>query len=279
MDVTLLAGAPRLAPRYARAVLTARRSGGELPSRRVVREGVTVDRAHLADYARVCGFDLSDRLPLPYPHLLGFGMQLELMTSKGFGYPLLGLVHLANSFTRSRELDAGEELTLTVRAGEPGEHPRGRTFVVTTEAAAGGEVVWTGRSTYLYRTGGSRSGERRRHEDPDVAGTPAARWRFEGDAGRRYAAVSGDRNPIHLHPLTARPFGFRRPIAHGMYTAARCLAALGPRVPAAVTAEVSFAAPVPLPSTVDFHCGPQWWFALHGKDGRRHLSGTVSGRE
>ena len=53
------------------------------------------------------------------------------------------------------------------------------------------------------------------------------------DIGRRYGAVSGDRNPIHLYPLTARLFGFRRAIAHGMWTKARCLAALEGRLPEA----------------------------------------------
>jgi acyl dehydratase len=258
---------------YARALLASRRSGGELPDTELLRPRVTVDRDHLAAYSRVCGFDLSDRLPLTYPHVLGFDLQLELMTSGEFPYPLLGLVHIANTVTRRRAVDAGEELAVRVRATEPGEHPKGRTFVVVTEVSAGDEQVWTGRSTYLYRTDGSSSEQRRSPEEP--AGAPSARWRLPEDTGRRYADVSGDRNPIHLHWLTSRPFGFRRPIAHGMYTAARCLAALGPRIPGAVTAEVEFGAPVPLPATVEFHSRPDGQFALHGKGGRRHLRGSL----
>lgn len=259
---------------YARALLASWRSGGELPDTELLRPRVTVDRDHLAAYARVCGFDLSDRLPLTYPHVLGFGLQLELMTSGEFPYPLLGLVHIANTFTRSRTIDASEELTVRVRATEPGEHPKGRTFVLVTEVSTGDEVVWTGRSTYLYRTGASSSEQRDRSSD-EPAGTPGARWRLPDDAGRRYADVSGDRNPIHLHPLTSRPFGFRRPIAHGMYTAARCLAALGPRIPAATMVGVDFGAPLPLPSTVHFYARPDGTFAVHGKGGRRHLAGTL----
>ena len=77
-----------------------------------------------------------------------------------------------------------------------------------------------------------------------------AHWRVPGDLGRRYAAVSGDRNPIHLHALSAKAFGFPRAIAHGMWTKARCLAAL--RLPDALTAEVRFKQPILLPSTVTF---------------------------
>jgi acyl dehydratase len=71
-----------------------------------------------------------------------------------------------------------------------------------------------------------------------------------GDLGRRYAAVSGDVNPIHLHPWLARALGFRRAIAHGMWTAAAMAAAVGPRLPDAVGYRVEFRRPVLQPATV-----------------------------
>jgi hypothetical protein len=112
--------------------------------------------------------------------------------------------------------------------------------------------------------GGSR--ERR------VALPVRAEWRPGGDLGRRYGAASGDRNPIHLHPLTARLFGFPRAIAHGMWTVARCLAEHG--TPEAVTVRAEFRAPVPLPGTVTYGAeGGR--FELRGPDGRLHLSGEV----
>ena len=80
-------------------------------------------------------------------------------------------------------------------------------------------------------------------------------WRLPGDLGRRYAAVSGDHNPIHLYALTAKAFGFPRQIAHGMWSKARCLAALDGRLPDAVTVEVAFKKPVLLPGTVAFGSG------------------------
>lgn len=280
MKITKLGVAPRLAPSYVKAVLAARRSGTArpLPERMLLREWVPVDRSHLAVYARVCGFARTDELPISYPHVLGFSMALELMTARDFPFPLLGLVHLANSFSQIRAIDADEQLELRVSAGDPGEHRRGRTFVLTTEVSSAGQPVWTGRSTYLHRSGAGSGGPR---EDPPPAppGPASARWSVPADAGRRYGAVSGDRNPIHLHPLTARLFGFPRPIAHGMWTTARCLAALDARLPAAVDVSVQFTAPVPLPSTVDFHSGPVdggWEFSLHGKGGRRHLTGTAA---
>jgi len=80
----------------------------------------------------------------------------------------------------------------------------------------------------------------------------SATWSLPGDLGRRYGSVSGDLNPIHVHPLSARLFGFPSAIAHGMWTAARCLAALQPRLPQAFTVEVAFRKPILLPARVDF---------------------------
>ncbi len=77
-----------------------------------------------------------------------------------------------------------------------------------------------------------------------------ATWRIPDDAGRRYAKVSGDVNPIHLSGLTAKAFGFKRAIAHGMWMKARVLAALSGRLPDAFTVDVAFRKPVFLPSTV-----------------------------
>jgi len=98
--------------------------------------------------------------------------------------------------------------------------------------------------------------------------------------GRRYAAVSGDVNPIHLNSLAARLFGFRRAIAHGMWLKARCLAAFEGRLPDALTAEVEFKSPLLLPSTVGFASHPQdgdWTFAVaEARSGRPHLAGRVS---
>lgn len=108
---------------------------------------------------------------------------------------------------------------------------------------------------------------------------PAVRWTLPGGLGRRYASVSGDRNPIHLSALTARPFGFRGAIAHGMWTAARCLAEVDHRLPEAYTLDIRFRRPVPVPSLVSFGARPAgtrgYRFAVIGQGGRVLTLGTV----
>ncbi|MDQ7905493.1 MaoC/PaaZ C-terminal domain-containing protein [Phytohabitans sp. ZYX-F-186] len=248
---------------------------GWLPDTVLERQGVTVDRAHLAEYDRVCGFRLCDTLPVTYPHVLAFPLAFRLMSRRDFPFPVVGLVHVANRIELHRPIDAGEALDLSVHAADLREHPRGRQLDVVATASVDGEVVWRDVSTYLRREG--KGSGRRRESEPAEPPPASARWRLGPRVGTDYARVSGDHNPIHTSRLGARLFGFARPIAHGMWSKARCLAALEGRLPEAYTVEVAFKLPVLLPSTVAFSAAPEWTFTLHGaKSGKPHLTGSVT---
>ena len=197
----------------------------EVPELTLVLQDVGVDRDRLVAYDRVCKFPLRDQLPATYPHMLAFPLQLSLMTDPSFPFAPLGLVHVSNRVEQHRPLDAAERLRLNVWASPLESHPSGTQVTLCSEARVDEELlVWEERSAYLKRAGstggGSAGRERRGDEELPVTAT----WRLPGDLGRRYAAVSGDLNPIHIHPLSARLFGFPTAIAHGMWTKARCLA-------------------------------------------------------
>ncbi|WP_369177624.1 MaoC family dehydratase [Streptomyces mutabilis] len=288
-----LTGVPSLPPLLLRGALLSPlkrpRPDADFPRTRLVLPGLRVDLARLAAYERVCGFPTgADALPVTYPHVLGFPVAMRLMSGRAFPLPLLGLVHTSIGITRRAALPATGEYELTAYVEGLSPHRRGTEARVVTELRAGGraEPVWESRSTYLARhrvDGSATPGD----GEPAAAGTPAhgpaaanagplpvrAEWRIAGDVGQRYGAASGDRNPIHLHPLTARLFGFPRAIAHGMWTVARCLAEHG--TPDAAVVRAEFRAPVLLPGTVVYGAG-DGRFELRGGDGRRqHLCGEV----
>ncbi|MFI6758372.1 MaoC/PaaZ C-terminal domain-containing protein [Micromonospora sp. NPDC050417] len=247
-----------------------------LPATELRLHGLTVDRGHLAAYDRVCGFRLADTLPGTYPHVLAFPLAMRLMTSAEFPFPLLGLVHIANRITLHRPVDASEPLDLSVRTADLRPHRRGQQFEVLATASVGGEPVWSGVSTYLRREPEPTEGERREPGDRPEPPAATGRWRVTPRVGTTYARVSGDRNPIHTSRIGARLLGYPRPIAHGMWSKARCLAALEGRLPEAYTVEVAFKLPIPLPGTLAFSASPAWDFALHDVDsGRPHLTGTL----
>jgi MaoC like domain len=246
--------------------------GGEMPDMELEERGVRAEPDRVADYARVCGFRVRDELPACYPHVLAFPLHMRLMTDGGFPFSPVGLVHIGNRIEVRRSPRLGERLDLRVRPGEVEEHPRGRAFAIVTEVRVDGELAWREESTMLRRGGGTdRSGRVGRDEPPDTVFV--AEWQLPGDLGRRYAAVSGDRNPIHMHPLTARLFGFPRAIAHGMWTKARCLAALEPALPAAYEVSVEFRKPILLPGRVTFERLGERFVVRDGK--ALHLSGAL----
>jgi hypothetical protein len=257
--------------------------GREVPDLTLVLSDVEVERDRLAAYDRVCGFRLRDTLPATYPHMLAFPLQLALMTDPAFPVPAIGLVHIANRITQHRALRLGERLELKVSATPLEPHPRGRRFSLLTEVRSGGELVWEEVSTNLHRGGGSGDGAGEPEALRDATELPAAAsWRLAGDLGRRYGGVSGDLNPIHVHPLSARLFGFPAAIAHGMWTKARCLAALGSQLPDAFTVRVAFRAPIVLPATVIYaeqaRAGGIDFGVRHAKKDRSHLDGAVEFR-
>jgi MaoC dehydratase-like protein len=207
---------------------------------------------------------------------VAFPLAMELMTRSDFPFAVIGLVHIANRIDQLRPIAADEPLSVRVRTEDLAPHDRGTQFEIVADVEASGEPAWRSRSTYLHREGnGGSSGGGDRPEPP----RPKAVWKLPGDVGRRYAEVSGDRNPIHLHPLSARLFGMPGMIAHGMWLKARCLAALESVVPERFEVEVRFKLPVLIPGKVSFASGSVAEgreFALHdGKNEKPHLAGEV----
>ncbi|MFF7335076.1 MaoC/PaaZ C-terminal domain-containing protein [Streptomyces sp. NPDC008150] len=277
-----LRSAPALTPRL---LLGALRSpakkphpGAAVPPTRLVLPGVRADADRLAAYERVCGFPDDGRgtLPITYPHVLGFPLAMRLMGARAFPLPLLGLVHTSVTITRYAPVPAAGTYELAVRVAGLAPHRRGTEAAVVTELRDGADLVWTSESSYLAR----HRTEPGTHEPrPAAARVPlpaVADWRLGGDLGRRYGAASGDRNPIHLHPLTARLFGFPRAIAHGMWTAARCLAEHG--TPPETSVHAEFRAPVLLPGTVTYAAAEGAFELRGGEPGeeRVHVTGSVA---
>ena len=272
---------------YARALRrslpgTGSRGGSESLQDLVVRRaGVRTDVDHLAAYARLTGHVLADRLPGLYPHLAAFGPQLQLICDRRFPFAPLGLVHVSNTVVQHRPLLVSDTYDLVVRIGRLRAHRSGRLVDLQTTATVDGQSVWEQTTTALARGGGDLWAT----DTFALAGVDApvgqTRWRVPADVGRAFARVSGDVNPIHLSRLTARLFGFPRAIAHGMWTAACALAAVGRELPGAYRYDVAFRKPVLLPAEVRFGSveepGDGRLVGVVSADGtREHLVGRIT---
>jgi MaoC dehydratase-like protein len=303
MATRTLDSSPSILPLYARAAAPmipgasllpfVPGRGKEIPEIELTLPRIRSGMEQVAAYARVCGFALRDHLPPTYPHVLAFPLHMAVMADGSFPFGAVGLVHLENRIVQHRRIAIDEELTIEVKPTKLQDHPRGRTFSLQTKAISDGQLVWESTSTMLRRgtpSNASKADHPELHQVSDPPGRkldavraegPAAgaEWKLGGDLGRRYGTVSGDRNPIHMHALTAKPLGFPRAIAHGMWTKARCLAALESRLPDAFAVGVRFRKPILLPGRVEFASsseGDPIEFAVRdAKSGAPHLEGRV----
>lgn len=280
--------APALLPMYARTIIPKSITGGknreaiQIPPLSATLTGVTSDPERLKDYRRVCGFPASTRLPVTWPHIEAFPLHIRLMSDRQFPLPLLGMVHLRNSITQHRPIHAGECLDFQCSLENQINSNRGIEFDVVTRASTAGREVWQETSTILYRQPDTSNSAKKPAKTTPVPYPHEAGIHVEEDTGRRYGRASGDLNPIHLHALSAKAFGFPRAIVHGMWSKARAIALLAEEADlnsGPVRIDCSFKTPLFLPATATLSWDRQdrqWPFMLlNAKGSAPHLEGAI----
>jgi len=221
-----------------------------LPQVDYVVDSFKVDQKHLKAYNEVCGFKNNGYIPAIYLTVLSQSLQMHMMTSEAFPFPILGLVHIRNQVKQYRKVGVNETLTLSCKFGELQPHDKGVQFDFITTVKVGNEVVVEALTTYLSRqkTDAKAAAKSAESKAPDYKLN--TEWKISENTGRRYAMTSGDFNLIHIHAVTAKAFGFKQAIAHGMWSKAKALANLS--LPDAYEVDVWFKLPMYLPSKVEF---------------------------
>lgn len=253
-------GAPSSGSALRRLVLSRKPGlgkGGTIPRIEAAIRRLDPDPDRVRAYRGVCGFPDTGRLPLTYPHILGAPLHLELAGHPEFPLPGMGVVHVRNRITQHRPIAPDEALSLECWVEGHEEARLGWEFGLVTQVRVGDEVVWESVSTALSRRKGKPGPRppRPAGESLDPPGSPqrSAVWSLAEDLGRRYGRVSRDYNPIHMYALTAKAFGFKRAIIHGMWSLARCMAELDGDLPdSPITIDVAFRKPIELPGRVVF---------------------------
>ena len=257
--------------------------GDRLPDRAPAVAEVPIARADVAAYAAATGLRYGDNVPLTYPFVLTFPTVMSLLAAFDFPFPALGAVHVENHITSHRPIAVTDTVTATVHAENLREHRKGLLVDFVSAVSVGSDPAWQQVSTFLHQQRTSLSGEPKPEPGPQPKlPAPKTVLRITPGRIRRYAAVSGDRNPIHTSALGARLFGFPAAIAHGMFSAAAVLANIEGQLPEAVRYSVKFGKPVILPAApgvfIDRVPGG-WDIALRNlAKGYPHLTATVRAR-
>jgi hypothetical protein len=260
--------------------------GGEVPRIQARLATVAIDAKHLRQYSEICGAAAGATLPIAYPHILATPLHLAILGAEAFPVKLFGLVHVHNRIAMRQPLSATEPAE--IRAWVEGHRgtERGQEFDLHTEYLVAGEALWDETCTFLARrrpaagTGRVSTASRTVEDVPDNVAMKSSSFRAPSGLGRRYGFISGDVNPIHMSDLTARAFGFRQAIAHGMWSLARLAADFeAAQFDGGCELNVSFKLPIYMPAWLML----QRWdidngvgFALRDAQGEKpHLAGTL----
>ncbi|MCX0340055.1 MaoC family dehydratase [Acinetobacter radioresistens] len=248
-----------------------------LPQVEYVVDSLKIDQKHLKAYNEVCGFKNNGEVPAIYLAVLSQSLQMHMMTQEAFPFAILGLVHIRNMVRQTRSIKTSEELTLSCRFGELKPHDKGIQFDFITTAKAGNQVVMEGLTTYLVRQKSTVKAAEKVKAEQEPEYQLKEKWDISENTGRRYALVSGDFNLIHIHAVTAKAFGFKQAIAHGMWSKARALASL--ELPEAYEADVNFKLPMYLPSRVELLSAEQGqdtvFLICNAKSHKPHVAGCI----
>lgn len=248
-----------------------------LPQVEYVVDSFQVDAKHLKAYNEVCGFKNNGYIPAIYLAVLSQSLQMHMMTTEAFPFAILGLVHIRNQVKQLRKVGVNEQLTLSCKFGDLKPHDKGVQFDFITTVKVGTETVAEALTTYLARqkTSGGAGAKPAESKAPEYQ--LASTWDVSENTGRRYAMTSGDFNLIHIHAVTAKAFGFKQAIAHGMWSKAKALANLN--LPDAYEADVWFKLPMYLPSSVEFLTAAQGkdteFLIQNAKNQKPHVTGSV----
>ena len=252
------------------SLLFGKRQGLDLPLLRAEWKGAKPWM--VSEYQEICGFAKTEELPITYPQVLATPLHFQLLAHPALPFPVLGLVHVSQKNEQSRPVLQHENPDILTWCDGLKQVRRGMEFTIHTELRIDNETVWKAQTVTFTRSRKGH-GQLQKPEEPlieEVAESLAIE--VPENLGRRYCGISGDWNPIHIHMLLAKLFGFPRAIIHGMWSMARCVAEL-PEAPQKV--EAHFRRPIYLPSTVSLRRGQvqdhQLIELVRAEDGKRHL--------
>mgnify|MGYP000058005640 FL=1 len=229
------------------------RSGQDIPRLEAHLAPAPASTRTVNKYRKLCGFDANGLLPVTFPHIMAAPLHMAVLTHDAFPLKLLGAVHMRNAVHQYRALHENEPLAVHVAVEGHRPVDKGLEFDLQTRILDTDEqCVWESTSTNLIRDPAKKSGGGSKGWEPPAWDDFAVvdQWKAPGNIGRRYGVVAGDVNPIHMHPLAAKLFGFKRAIAHGMWSFASCVARSGGgAIEGACSLDVSFKRPLFLPGT------------------------------
>ncbi len=243
-------------------------------------KNLMVSTENLIRYETLCGFSTSIYLPITYPHILAFRLQFYALLKSPIAFSPMGLIHLSNHITQFKAIPRQAALDITTHITKTRETRLGLEITLTTQVFIENESLWQSESIFLNKKSSSLDFDflsfKKEHKNLTKK---TETWQLPKNLGLAYACISEDFNPIHLSKVSAKLFGFNQAIAHGMWSKARCLAALNLHNNPFIKTKVHFKSAIFLPTSVSFYSeqknGGISFSLLNKKSGRPYLTGHL----
>ena len=294
-QITHLNNQPFIPLLYAKAVLnsilkTATNTWSTRPfTQQYSVSGQSIDSNNLQRYIQCCRYRNTDYVPVTYPFVMAFPLLMKLMTSAQFPISVLGLIHYKNTITQHSPINKSAIVTIICSVSNDNTADKGRFIETHIDIFVDGQLMWECTSTFLQK---SRLKQTKQHSEDsenspshkDLLDSPAmetiSALKFSHFDALKYAYISKDTNPIHLHYIPAKLMGFKSTIMHGMLAKARVLAQLETFIDIQhISIDVQFKSAIFLPAQVCLNVAlsPQNnSFNLTNANNRvTHLSGVI----
>ena len=217
---------------------------------RMVLKNYLPDKDLINNYRIVCGFskNRSNIIPISYLQTAFIGLLGKFITSSFFPINPLGLIHIFQSFEQKRPVTFDEILDLACTLDHIKKTEKGIETGFILEVMSQGKLVWKGSSVFFTRNRARKKKTAKKIDEIFLEKKETIL--APSNTGRKYASVSGDYNPHHLYSVFARLFGFKKAIAHGMWSLARVIASLDKKfgIHDSATIEASFKLPIFMPA-------------------------------
>jgi hypothetical protein len=199
----------------------------DFPPIQATWRGHRIDRRHLADFLRFAGLRYDRNLPMLYPHVFGFPLQMTILMHPAFPIRPWRVLQIRNHLLQHRPIPDDSVLDIDTRVAGRRIVPKGVEVDLYTSVHVRDERMWESRNTFYYRGKYGQADPGPRTEcAPEVRGEVVDRWRPRAGTGWRMGGFTGDYNGIHYWDWYARKFGFPRALHHPQLILGQCMARL-----------------------------------------------------
>jgi len=201
---------------------------GSTPSIAMRWGGLRIEEAQVSAFNAATGLGKAGEVSILYPHVVGFRLQMALLTHRAFPLPIWGALQIRNQLSQLEPLRVGESFDLEARIASHRTTEKGIEIDLSSRLMQGSTCRWQSLVTYYYRGrfGGAQT-QNHIAAVPDLAGADTVgRLVMPRDGRWQFQRLTGDYNGIHSINLYARMHGFRTAILHPQRSAGLCLSQL-----------------------------------------------------